>query len=312
MTVDLDIPEEIATSLHIITVQRMLQTLDPINPGETRWVANGGPGSVTVEAQTGFSVVTLHDVIRILKDGRIVKEIEYKDANGDSTSAGGSKTDQIAFSLDNRLMFIAGTLGDIHVLDTATMQLGRSFSVGTTNISSLAVSGQWLYVAEGSYHDPNGNYRLLRVNIDVTSTDFLQVQQIDLPQDVSGTNAPFGYIDMAMTNGVHSYLAVTASKQSLGLSTGRPSSDSGNVFILDLDASQVIGGRRRSRAFSEGRRAKEKGAAIQLARITNLASCPSDALPPDLHYRRTDRRTGVCCHCWGRCWTWTAWTANSS
>ena len=48
----------------------------------------------------------------------------------DSTSAGGSKTDQIAFSLDNRLMFIAGTLGDIHVLDTATMQLGRSFSVG--------------------------------------------------------------------------------------------------------------------------------------------------------------------------------------
>ncbi|MCB1944105.1 MAG: hypothetical protein KDI53_18990, partial [Candidatus Accumulibacter sp.] len=147
----------------------------------------------------------------------------------------GSKTDQIAFSLDNRLMFVAGMNGDIHVVDTATLKLAASFSVGTANVSSLAVSGQSLYVAEGGHYDPAGRFRLLRVNIDETDANFLAVQQLDLPPAVSGRNAPYGYIDLAVTHGVHSYLAVTASTQPLSISSGRSQPDGGHVFILDLD-----------------------------------------------------------------------------
>ncbi|MBK7952690.1 MAG: hypothetical protein IPK02_01260 [Candidatus Accumulibacter sp.] len=259
--VEFDLPQQVAAGLHVFTVQRMLQTLDPNDPGKTRWVANGEAASTRLEGQSGFRVVTDEQRIRIFKDSLLVKEIDYQDAQGKPASAGSSHTDQIAFSLDNRLMFVAGAHGDIQVLDTATLQLARSFQVGTANISSLAVSGQWLYVAEGSPYDASGGYRLLRVNIDEAATGdgddggvgratgaagnnrFLTVQQIDLPAEVSGQNAPYGYLDLAMTLGVHSYLAVTASQQSTGVASGRAAAAGGKVFLLDLDAAKETGGR---------------------------------------------------------------------
>ncbi|MCM8661444.1 MAG: hypothetical protein NFV80_00090, partial [Candidatus Accumulibacter sp.] len=246
VTVEVDIPDQVAASLHVLSVQRMLQTLAPDDPGRTRWVANGEAGTATIEGQTGFSVVSGDRTIRILKDGVLVREIEYRDGEGNPESLGGSKSDPIAFSLDNRLLFVAGTHGEIHALDTATLQLARSFTVGSANITSLAVSGQWLYVAEGGPFDGGGNYRLVRVHIDPTDfseTGFLQVQQIDLPAEVSGTNAPYGYGGMAITQGVHSYLAVTASRQDTRALTVASGSAGGSIFVLDLDRAQQRGGR---------------------------------------------------------------------
>jgi hypothetical protein len=250
MTVEVEIPAQLALGLHRLTVQRLLQTVDPSIPGASRWLANGEPGSVTLEGQTDFSVVTLADKIEIFRDGEIVNEIPYLDASGKAIVGGGSKTDQIAFSLDNRLLFVAGAHGNIHVIDTATMTAATSFSVGTANVSSLAVSGQWLYVAEGGPYEPTGSYRLLRVNIDETAADFLAIQQIELPATVSGQNAPYGYIDMAITHGAHSYLAVTASQQSVGVAMAGSQPDSGNVFILDLD--QLLASKGRLTATSAG------------------------------------------------------------
>jgi len=243
MTVEVELPPQLALGLHVLTVQRMLQTVDRSNPGASRWLANGEPGSVTLEGQSDFSVVTLANKIQIFRDGQIVNELPYLDANGNPVVGGGSKTDQMAFSLDNRLLFVAGARGNIHVIDTATMRPATSFSVGTANISSLAVSGQSLYVAEGGQYAPTGSYRLLRVNIDETSADFLASQQIDLPASVSGQNAPYGYIDLALTHGAHSYLAVTASKQSVGVAMALSQPDSGNVFILDLNQLRESNGR---------------------------------------------------------------------
>ncbi|HRF74726.1 MAG TPA: Ig-like domain-containing protein, partial [Accumulibacter sp.] len=134
MTLDLDLPERLAMGLHRVTVQRLLQTLDPAVPGTTRWLADGDPASVTVEGQTDFSVVTQDQAIRIFRNGQLLKEIGYQDASGNPARVNGSKTDQIAFSLDNRLMFVAGTGGEIHVIDTATLNLAATFSVGTANV----------------------------------------------------------------------------------------------------------------------------------------------------------------------------------
>ncbi|WP_291995607.1 tandem-95 repeat protein [Candidatus Accumulibacter sp. ACC003] len=234
-TLDLDLPKNIALGVHTLTVQRLLQTLDPAVPGAMRWLADGDAARVTIEGQSVFSVVTQDHVIRIFRGGAVVKEIEYPSRDGRAGVVNGSKTDQIAFSLDNRLMYVAGMGGDIHVIDTATMQLAATFSVGTANVSSLAVSGQSLYVAEGGYYDARGAYRLLRVNIDETASNFLAIEQIDLPAAVSGQNAPYGYIDLAVSHGVHSYLAVTASQRDLGVSAERAQPDGGKVFIVDLD-----------------------------------------------------------------------------
>jgi hypothetical protein len=205
-------------------------------PGASRWLANGEPGSVTLEGQTDFSVVTLANKIEIFRDGQIVNEIPYLDANGNPIVGGGSKTDQIAFSLDNRLLFVAGAHGNIHVIDTATMRRQRQASASarpTSAVSPFPGSGSM------SPRAAHTSRRAAIVSCASTSTkppaDFLAIQQIELPATVSGQNAPYGYIDMALTHGAHSYLAVTASKQSVGVAMARSQPDSGNVFILDLD-----------------------------------------------------------------------------
>ncbi|QNM95070.1 tandem-95 repeat protein [Chitinimonas koreensis] len=241
-TVELDVPADIALSLHLITVQRMVQLPDPKSPAVKRWITNGAAGSVAMEGQTGYSVVTQAKWVQIFKNGEIVKELEFRDAEGNSVFVGGSKGDQIAFSEDQRLMFIAGMQGDIHVVDTALMKLVYTLKVGTCNISSLAVADGWLYVGEGGYGGAGADYRLLRVNLDETDKNFMQIQQVKLPPSVSGENAPAGYVDFAVVQGEHSYLAVTASKLNLGISMAFPPRVSGNVFILDLDEIVVVKG----------------------------------------------------------------------
>ncbi|QKS29665.1 MAG: tandem-95 repeat protein [Candidatus Accumulibacter similis] len=243
VTLELDLPPGIASGLHVISIQRMLQTLDPSDPGKTRWVTDGEAASLTLPAPTGFSLVAGEGTMRVFRGDVQIGEIAYTGTARAPAPATGGKTDPIAFSLDNRLAFVARAGGQIHILDTATMTLADTLDIGTANISSLAVSGQWLYIAEGGSHDPAGGHRLLRANIDPADSRFLALQQIDLPQAVSGANAPYGYVDLAINHGLHSYLAVTASRQGLGIGSSRGTADGGAIFIVDLDVARESAGR---------------------------------------------------------------------
>jgi hypothetical protein len=243
VTLELDLPPGIASGLHVISIQRMLQTLDPNDPGKARWVADGEAASLTLPAPTGFNLVAGEDTMRVFRGEVQIGEIAYTDAGRALAPATGGKTDPIAFSLDNRLAFVARAGAQIHILDTATMTLADTLNIGTANISSLAVSGQWLYIAEGGSHDPAGGHRLLRANIDPADSRFLALQQIHLPPSVSGVNAPYGYVDLAINHGLHSYLAVTASRQGLGIGSTRGTADGGEIFIVDLDAARESAGR---------------------------------------------------------------------
>ncbi|EXI65626.1 MAG: rhombotarget A [Candidatus Accumulibacter adjunctus] len=242
LTLELDLPRGIAGGLHVISIQRMLQSLDPSDPGRTRWVADGEAASLTLTPPTAFNLVAGEDLIRVFRGELQIGEIAYPDSGGAAAPATGSKTDAIAFSLDNRLAFVAHGRGQIHVLDTATMTLADTLHIGSANISSLAVSGHWLYIAEGGSHDPAGGHRLLRANIDPADSRFLALQQIRLPPSVSGANAPYGYVDLAINHGLHSYLAVTASQQGLGIGGARAAAG-GQIFIVDLDVARESAGR---------------------------------------------------------------------
>jgi VCBS repeat-containing protein len=242
MVAKLDIPPGIALGQHKITVQRMVQITEDLANGTTAWSASGDQVTLSMRGREGITAVSTGRQVDIFKDGALIKELKYADfaAQMPGLSAnnfiGGYKTDQMAFSEDNRLLFIAGMNGHIAIVDTATLRVVDYWKLPGTgdNISSLAVCGQYLYVAEGGrYVAGNGQHRLLRVNIDPASPDFMNnetgVQQIDL----SGINAPYGYFDLAVVKGRHNYLAVTASLDNLPLQGGTRAS--GNAFVLDLN-----------------------------------------------------------------------------
>ncbi|HLA34157.1 MAG TPA: hypothetical protein VJ001_04735, partial [Rhodocyclaceae bacterium] len=244
MKVDFAVPKGIALGFHSITVQRLVNTqLDTTLPAQ--WEGNGDSAATLLDPQVDFEAVALADTLQIYRNEARIKELGYLDADGKPTSLRRiAKTDLIAFSIDHRLMFIAGNEGNIHVMDTTSLMMVKTLSVGTNNLRSLAVAGDWLYVAEGgntgsatpNVPTPNPN-RLLRVNIDPFSPEFMQYQTITLPSDVSGDNAPFGYSDLAITQADHLYLAVTASTRHLNLLSSDPrNTQGGNVFIVDIDA----------------------------------------------------------------------------
>ncbi|HMW19274.1 MAG TPA: hypothetical protein PJ981_15925, partial [Accumulibacter sp.] len=233
LTVELDVPEGTALGLHRLTVQRLVHM--PDDAGGARWVVNGKAASSTFEVTGKLGAVALARQVNLYRDGALIKEIPYP-ANAVMI---GAKTDAIAFSGDQRLMFIAGN-GQIHILDTVSLKFTRSLNLGRAKLSSLAVAGRWLYVAESSA-SPQTTARLLRVAIDPAERDFFQMQEIALPSDLAG--APYGYQDLAIAYGVHTYLAVTASQQSLGVSMARSQPDSGKAFVIDLDRCVLSGGR---------------------------------------------------------------------
>ncbi len=155
-TATLVLPEHAALGLHILTVQRMVEIpVDPAN-GIKAWIIRGERASVAIEGQADLSIVTTAREINVIKNDIVKKELKYADAKAADGQAlpsfvGGYKTDQLVFSEDSRLLFVAGSNGRIVIVDTATLRIVDYWKVpgSTENISSLAVSGKYLYVAEG-------------------------------------------------------------------------------------------------------------------------------------------------------------------
>src|SRR6202008_2363655 len=108
----------------------------------------------------------------------------------------GGYTNQVTFSADGSMAFIAARDGRIHVYDTLTRKIFYTIQLsGSSNaISSLVVNDGWLYVSEGSTYGGGG--RIMRVDVDQTSAGFLKRQQ-DIPP-LRIINAPLGYLDIAI------------------------------------------------------------------------------------------------------------------
>ncbi len=237
----LDIPPGIALGLHSVVVQAMVWVDDDSeHRGNFKWTAKDiEPTSVEFQGRDGLGVVTTGSQINLLnRDGTVLKELKYATeaakVPGLPDFVGGYKTDQVAFSADNRLLFVAGSSGGIAIVDTATLRIVSYWQVpgSNDNISSLAVSGKYLYVAEGGrYSGATGAHRLMRVNIDETSSAFLTAQQITLPASVK---APLGFFDLALVQGSNDYLAVTASNSNIPVTLGGP--QQGDVFVLNLSS----------------------------------------------------------------------------
>ncbi|WP_374352805.1 Ig-like domain-containing protein, partial [Chitinimonas sp.] len=226
-------PAGVALSIHELTVQRI--TARQTSRGETSWVKSGAAATSLINGRSDFTAVAIGGELQIYdKNQALIHQEKFIDVDGDATDLGSrSKTDAIAFSLDKRLMFIAGKGGQIHVMDTATLKLVQSISLAgsSASLSALAVSGHWLYVAEGGDYQAKGGGRLMRINIDETDDDFLKNEEIVLPDDLKGEHARTGYRDLAVIEGAHSYLAVTCEERVFAREARKP----GNVFVLDLD-----------------------------------------------------------------------------
>jgi len=145
----------------------------------------------------------------------------------------GTKTDALVYGPNNRELFVAGA-GKIYMIDMVTRKLTYTLTVGDagTNITSLVVAGDWLYVAEGSGYGLAGTPRLLRVNVNGKDPRFMQqVQQLHLPANLPP--GPNGFLDMAVSAG--RYLAVTAPVDKF-TRFGFGSREKGGVYIIDLEA----------------------------------------------------------------------------
>jgi hypothetical protein len=170
---------------------------------------------------------------------RLLKKVKFVDSLG-TAQVHGYKSDQIVFNEDRTLAFIAGHGGQIHVLDMAALDFVTTVQLdgSSANITSLAVAGDWLYVAEGDrWGSPTAKpYRLMRISLDTSSDQFLRgQQQIKLPEEVMQVVAA-GFLDLAISrdeNGSPRYLAVTAPTQRVTLMRGNQ--NKGNVLVLDLE-----------------------------------------------------------------------------
>jgi len=151
-----------------------------------------------------------------------------RDEQGRKLELSGNYAHQIVFSDDGSLAFIAGKGNRIYVFDTMTQDIVLTYEVAgaTTAINSLAVNGEWLYIAEGSNYGPGGG-RLARVNIGSGPEFFKIFQSLSIP----GAVAPLGFRDMAVNSG--RYLAITAPTMSTGVTRSFAGSR-GNVYLIDL------------------------------------------------------------------------------
>ena len=236
------LPDGIALSQHVVTVQRTAKNSKDGGeerlyslPTESNPIQAWSLGTDNILLTHRNEIVVMHPAAR--KAGApssgSTKEIDIlpivarvsKDENGDPLDFLGGREDQIAFTNDGTLAFIGARDGKIHVFDNQTLKIVHTIQTpnSRSNIVSMAVSGQWLYVAQSASGREN---RLLRINIDQMSPDFLeQIQVITTPVSLEGENL-FG---MALNN--DSYLALTAPK---GSRFAR-SQESGKVFVLDIN-----------------------------------------------------------------------------
>jgi hypothetical protein len=157
------------------------------------------------------------------------------DERGQPLNLWGSYADQIAYSNDGTLAFIAGSNGNIYTFDTQTLRVVHTLHVvnSSARLTSLAVVDGWLYATEGSSYGASGG-RLIRININQLSPDFLLEQQVLQ----FGAQAPYGFRDLAVNNG--SYLALAAPVTGATLFNLR-GGETGNVYVLDLGKIDRLG-----------------------------------------------------------------------
>jgi hypothetical protein len=220
---------------------RRLPLLDDIPDGgtpdlaadamETGEVIGGVPVGLSFSQPPTDVLVTSAHRIDVFASGAggpaLAKQITT-DEKGQPLDMIGGPDHQIAYNEEGSLAFIAGRNGRIYVLDTTTRDIVWTIEVAneTSGINSLVVNNGWLYVTEGNHYGASGG-RLLRIDCDSTSPNFLKRQQVvKLPTG----SAPYGYLGMAVNSG--RYLAVAAPQTSLPLSN-TPRAARGNVYIID-------------------------------------------------------------------------------
>ncbi|HEU6455810.1 MAG TPA: Ig-like domain-containing protein [Roseateles sp.] len=221
----------IALSQHIVHVERVVLVPDGNGVAEAGDSIDSTPVEAWQEAAYTNSLVLSADAINIFADGSdkttlgLVKKLTV-DEQGRPLDFRGGRTDLVAFTEDGTLAFIAGRNGRIYVMDTETQEVVHTLELqgSTGSLNSILVADGWLYVAEGQA----GGGRLMRVNVDQTSAEFLRTQQ---QLRLMTGNLPLGFGDMAVSFG--RYLAVTALHQYDSVSNF-PKPEPGDVYIIDL------------------------------------------------------------------------------
>ena len=238
---EITLPDGVALSMHDIYIERFSINSTPDGQGLSDLSVRSGPISGWQGANVNTLITTAHG-IDVLTNRKVdattgvitnipltsITSRVTKNEQGHPLDLYGQYTDQIAYSEDGSLAYIAGANSNIYVFDTQTQSVVYTLPVinSTSRLTSLAVANGWLYVTEGNTYGASGG-RLIRININQTSFKFLLEQQIV----EFGVKADYGFQDMAVNNG--SYLALTAPTSPIPLSNN-PGGDSGNVYVIDL------------------------------------------------------------------------------
>ncbi|HEY8879876.1 MAG TPA: tandem-95 repeat protein [Roseateles sp.] len=233
------VPDGVALGLHEIWVERVIDAINPDGTaGDGYGFMSGNPSfPIELKPQQDLGVVLdrLHlqftdGIMTHGSDGdgplKILQDVV--DLPGYLT---GLKTDALIYGTDNRVVYVAGA-GKIYMIDMISHKLVYTLQLpgSTANIASLAVAGDWMYVAEGASYGNASSARLMRININSKDPQFLkEIQQVNLPGGI--TAGPSGFVDLAVSAG--RYLAVTAPKER-ATRIGFAAREKGDVFVIDL------------------------------------------------------------------------------
>ncbi|MDH3210065.1 MAG: Ig-like domain-containing protein, partial [Burkholderiaceae bacterium] len=232
-SLEITLPQGVALPMHVVYVERIGMGSTGVGPSFTGFPSDSNPVQAWSLGYGDTLVTTAHSVNVLRSDpanGQLTPLAQVtQDEQGQPLNFYGRYTDQIAFSNDGALAFIAGTGSNIYVFDTQTLSVVHTLHVvgSAAPLTSLAVNDGWLYVTEGSSYGPTAG-RLMRINVNPMDQNFLLEQQSVRFQ----ANAPYGFQDMAVSNG--SYLALTAPTQRNSVTQLSGSKQSGNIYILDL------------------------------------------------------------------------------
>jgi hypothetical protein len=140
----------------------------------------------------------------------------------------GDKVDAVVISDDFRA-FIAGE-GQVWAVDLLAMRVYDVFPVGeeARNITSLALSGDYLCIAEGG-REGKGVHRLWFISLNLSSSRYGKAIPIETPNRDLARIAPHGYASMTLTGTTMILAPLPALSEDKSISK-RP----GKVIVLDL------------------------------------------------------------------------------
>ncbi|MBW8890894.1 MAG: hypothetical protein JF617_01495, partial [Burkholderiales bacterium] len=234
------VPAGVALGLHQISVERVIDAINPDGSAGDGYGFMSGNPSFPIELKPDHQVGVVLDRQHVQftdgimthgpdGDGPLKILQDVVDLPGYLT---GLKTDALVYGTDNRVVYVAGA-GKIYMIDMLSHKLVYTLQLpsSTANITSLAVAGDWMYVAEGASYGDGSASRLIRVNINSKDPQFLkEIQQLNLPEGISA--GPSGFVDLAVSGG--RYLAVTAPEER-ATRIGFAARKKGDVFVIDLD-----------------------------------------------------------------------------